>query len=105
MTAPHHWTQAEPTTPPPRSDYLPHADWRIVDALQYYRTLKIMPNAQSRLDDPRAKRQPWLRTPLDGPILLLLVQLAVSFWASALPDSEMMMGCSISAASQTAAMR
>jgi putative inorganic carbon (HCO3(-)) transporter len=30
----------------------------------------------------------WLRTPLDAPILLLLLQLVVSFWASALPEKS-----------------
>jgi hypothetical protein len=39
-------------------------------------------------DKPAHERKLWLRTPLDLPILLLLVQIGVSFWASVFPEKS-----------------
>lgn len=36
MTDTHHWTQPEPADVPPPTEYLPHADWRISDAVLAY---------------------------------------------------------------------
>lgn len=36
MTPPHHWTRTEPAEPPKPSAYLPHADWRVSDAVLAY---------------------------------------------------------------------
>lgn len=36
MTPAHHWTQDAPVAPPPPSEYLSHADWRISDAVLAY---------------------------------------------------------------------
>ena len=41
----------------------------------------------SRLGGKRLEgRLHWLRTPLDAPVFLMILQVAVSFWASALPE-------------------
>jgi putative inorganic carbon (HCO3(-)) transporter len=43
------------------------------------------------------RRKLWLRTPLDGLILLLLVQVGVAFWASALPEQTWVAACQLGA--------
>lgn len=43
------------------------------------------------------RRKLWLRSPLDGPIVLLLFQVGVSFWASALPDQTWVAVCQLAA--------
>jgi putative inorganic carbon (HCO3(-)) transporter len=44
---------------------------------------------------PAERRGRWLRTPLDGPILLLLFQVGVAFWATALPDQTWVAACQL----------
>ena len=41
------------------------------------------------------RRKFWQHTPLDGPILLLIIQVGVSFWASALPDKTWVAACQL----------
>lgn len=43
------------------------------------------------------RRGRWLRTHLDWPILLLLVQMGLSFWASAQPDKSWVAACQLGA--------
>jgi O-antigen ligase len=43
------------------------------------------------------RRKLWLHTPLDGPVVLLLFQVGVSFWASALPDKTWVAVCQLAA--------
>jgi O-antigen ligase len=41
------------------------------------------------------RKKVWYRTPLDGPILLILFQVGVSFWASALPGKTWVAACQL----------
>lgn len=44
--------------------------------------------ASRRVTTPSARRERWLRTPLDAPVVLLLLQVGLSFWASAMPEKS-----------------
>jgi putative inorganic carbon (HCO3(-)) transporter len=44
--------------------------------------------ASRRVATPSARGERWLRTPLDIPVTLLLLQIGLSFWASAMPDKS-----------------
>jgi putative inorganic carbon (HCO3(-)) transporter len=46
---------------------------------------------------PVERRQHWSRTPLDAPILLLLLQIGVTFWATALPAKTWVAVCQLGA--------
>jgi putative inorganic carbon (HCO3(-)) transporter len=47
--------------------------------------------------NPASRREIWLRTPLDWPILLLLIQIGLSYWVSAQPEKTFIVTAQLAA--------
>jgi putative inorganic carbon (HCO3(-)) transporter len=57
----------------------------------------IAPPVERPAVSAAVRRRHWSRTPLDAPILLLLLQIGVTFWATALPDKTWVAVCQLGA--------